>query len=172
VELYGSVDILVNNAGILSTTDIAHLTEEEWDRTLDINLKSAVFSTQAALKHMIPGGWGRIINISSMAGRMGGISTSCAYTASKAALIGVTMNIARKVAGYGITVNAVAPGTADTEMAQGFSEQERQNLERASLVGKLVDPDSIGETVAFLASDAAAFITGAVIDINGGMFMG
>ena len=169
---FGSVDILVNNAGILSTTAITEMREEEWDRTLDINLKGAVFATQAVLEHMIPRRWGRIVNISSMAGRMGGISTSCAYTASKSAMIGVTMNIARKVAGDGITVNAIAPGTAKTEMVLGFTDRERAQLEEASLVGRLVEPESIGETVAFLVSDAAAFITGAVIDVNGGMFMG
>ena len=172
VREFGSVDILVNNAGILSTTLIADLTEDEWDTTMGINLKGTVFATQAALRYMVPRKWGRIVNISSMAGRMGGISTGCAYTASKAALIGLTMRIAREVAGAGVTVNAIAPGTAETEMVLGFSDKARRDLEKSIPTGKLIDPNDIAETAAFLASDAARSITGAVIDINGGMFMG
>ncbi len=169
---FGSVDILINNAGILSTTPIADLSESEWDRTMNINLKSAVFATQQALRYMVPQAWGRIINISSMAGRMGGISTGCAYTASKAAMIGLTMRIAREVAGNNITVNALAPGTANTEMVLGFTEEAREKLTQSIPTGRLVEPEHIAETVLFLASDAAGSITGAVIDINCGMFMG
>lgn len=169
---HGSIDILVNNAGILSTTEIADLTEVEWDRVLAINLKGAVFATQQAVKYMITGGWGRVVNISSMAARMGGFSTGCAYTASKAALLGITMRIAREVADKHITVNAIAPGTANTEMLLGFTEAARKALKASIPVGKLVEPADIGETVAFLASDAAGSITGSVIDINGGVYMG
>jgi NAD(P)-dependent dehydrogenase (short-subunit alcohol dehydrogenase family) len=172
VREFGSVDILVNNAGILSTTLIADLTEDEWDTTLAINLKGTVFATQQALRYMVPRKWGRIINISSMAGRMGGISTGCAYTASKSALIGLTMRIAREVAGHGVTVNAIAPGTAETEMVLGFTDEARRELEKSIPTGRLIDPDDIAETAVFLTSDAARSITGAVIDINGGMFMG
>jgi NAD(P)-dependent dehydrogenase (short-subunit alcohol dehydrogenase family) len=172
VREFGSVDILVNNAGILSTTLIADLTEDEWDTTLGINLKGTVFATQQALRYMVPRKWGRIINISSMAGRMGGISTGCAYTASKSALIGLTMRVAREVASAGVTVNAIAPGTAETEMVLGFTDEARRELEKSIPTGRLIDPNDIAETAAFLASDAARSITGAVIDINGGMFMG
>jgi 3-oxoacyl-[acyl-carrier protein] reductase len=169
---FGTIDILVNNAGILSTTDITEIDEEEWQRVMDINLKSMVFTTQTALKVMIPRKWGRIINLSSLAGRMGGLSTGCAYSISKAAILGLTMRVARRVAGDGITVNAIAPGTSNTEMAQGFTPAQRKQLEQGIPVGRLIEPNCVAEAVAFLASDAAEFITGAVIDVNGGMFMG
>lgn len=172
VEQFGSVDILVNNAGVLSTTQIGELTEDEWDRTMGINLKGAVFASQQVIEHMKPRGWGRIVNISSMAGRMGGLSTGCAYSASKAALIGVTMRLAREVAADGITVNAVAPGPTKTEMVLEFSREEREKLEQAAPMGKLIEPERLAESVAFLASDSAEFITGAVLDVNGGTFMG
>ena len=172
VDEFGSIDILVNNAGILSTAQIGDLTEEEWDRTIDINLKSAVFASQQVIPYMMKSKWGRIINISSMAGRMGGLSTGCAYTASKAALIGVTMRLAREVAAHGITVNAVAPGPTKTEMVLEFAREDQEKLARAAPMGKLIEPERLAESVAFLASDAAEFITGAVLDVNGGTFMG
>ena len=171
-DSFGAVDILVNNAGILSTTSITELDEAEWQRVMDINLKSAVFATQAALKYMIPRKWGRIINISSMAGRMGGFDTGCAYSVSKAAMIGLTMRVARRVASEGITVNAIAPGPTNTDLVQGFAPEVRKRLIDGIPVGRVIEPERIGETAAFLASDAAEFITGAVIDVNGGMFMG
>ncbi len=168
----GPVDILVNNAGILSTTSICDLDEAEWQRVMDVNLKSAVFATQAVLTHMIPRKWGRIINVASMAGRMGGFDTGCAYSVSKAGMIGLTMRVARRVAGEGITVNAIAPGPTNTELVQGFAPEVRKRLIDGIPVGRAIEPQRIGETAAFLASDAAEFITGAVIDVNGGMFMG
>ena len=169
---FGSVDILVNNAGILSTTSIADLDEDEWQRVMDINLKSAVFATQAALTYMMPRKWGRIINVASMAGRMGGFNTGCAYSVSKAGMIGLTLRVARRVASEGITVNAIAPGPTNTELVQGFTPEVRKRLIDGIPVGRVIEPERIGETAAFLASDAAEFITGAVIDVNGGMFMG
>lgn len=169
---FGHVDILVNNAGILSKASIEELDEAEWDRVMNINVKSAMFASQQVLKYMIKQRWGRIINISSMAGRMGGFSTGCAYSASKAAIIGMTMCIARKVAVSNITVNAIAPGPTESELLKGFTPEELRKLEQSILVGRLGKPEDIAETVAFLASDAASFITGAVIDVNGGMFMG
>ena len=120
---FGRVDILVNNAGILSRASIEELDEAEWDRVMNINVKSAMFASQQVLKYMIKRGWGRIINISSLAGRMGGLSTGCAYSASKAAIIGMTMCIARKVAANNITVNAVAPGTTEGELIKGFTKE-------------------------------------------------
>lgn len=169
---FGSVDILVNNAGILNKTSLEDLEEEEWDRVMGINLKSAVFLMKYASKYMKEKGWGRIVSISSLAGRMGGYSTGCAYSTSKAALIGLTMCVARKVAPFGVTVNAVAPGTAETEMAKGFTSDELAKLTASIPVGKLIKPEGIADAVCFLASDSAEFITGAVLDVNGGMFMG
>ncbi len=169
---YGRLDILVNNAGILSNTPYDQITETEWDRVLDINLKGVLFASREALKPMLAQGWGRIISISSLAGRNGGVSIGPAYAASKAAVIGLTRHLARKVARNGITVNAVAPGTTETDIIKGFSEDEMVAINNAIPVGRLGKPEEIAEMVAFLASDSAAFITGAVIDINGGMYMG
>ena len=169
---HGSVDILVNNAGVLSKIDLDVLEESEWDRVMDINLKGAVFLMKHAVKYMKQRKWGRIVSISSVAGRMGGYATGCAYSTSKAALIGLSMCIARKVAPFGITVNCVAPGTTDTEMAKGFTERELAGLKSNIPAGKLIKPEGIAEAVCFLASDSAEFITGAVLDVNGGMFMG
>jgi NAD(P)-dependent dehydrogenase (short-subunit alcohol dehydrogenase family) len=169
---YGSVDILVNNAGVLSKVDLEEIEEAEWDRVMNVNVKSAVFLMKYAVAYMKEKGWGRIVTISSLAGRMGGYSTGCAYSTSKAALLGMSMCVARKVAPFGITVNAVAPGTTDTELAKGFTEKELGNLTKSIPVGKLIRPEGIAEAVCFLASDSAEFITGAVLDVNGGMFMG
>lgn len=169
---FGHVDILVNNAGILSKVSIEELDEAEWDRVMNINVKSAMFASQQVLKQMIKQGWGRIINISSLAGRMGGFSTGCAYSTSKAAMIGMTMCIARNVAKYNITVNAVAPGTTESDLVKSFTPEELKKLEESIPVGRLGKPENIAETVVFLASNAAGFITGAIVDVNGGMFMG
>lgn len=169
---YGSVDILVNNAGVLSKAELEELDEAEWDRVMGINLKSAAFLMKHAVKHMKENKWGRIVTISSMAGRMGGFSTGCAYSTSKAALIGLSMCIARKVASFGITVNTVAPGTTETELVKGFSDKELANLTNLIPVGRLIKPEGIAEAVCFLASDSAEYITGAVLDVNGGAFMG
>ena len=172
VARFGRLDILVNNAGILSNTAYDSITETEWDRVLDINLKGVLFASREALKPMIERGWGRVISISSLAGRNGGVSVGPAYAASKAAVIGLTRHLAKKVARDGITVNAVAPGTTETDIIKGFTADEMVAINNAIPVGRLGKPEEIAETVAFLASDSAAFITGAVIDANGGMYMG
>jgi len=172
ISKYDGVDILVNNAGILSKTQIEDLTEEEWQRVMDVNLKSAVFLVKHCLDHMISQKWGRIINIASMAGRMGGFETGCAYSASKAALIGFTYCIARKTAHCNVTVNAIAPGPTSSELIAGFSPEQREKLAAGIPAGRMGKPEEIGHLAAFLASEEAGFITGAVIDINGGMFMG
>lgn len=172
INRFGRLDILVNNAGILSNTPYDQLTEAEWDQVLDLNLKAALFASREALVPMSAQGWGRIISISSLAGRSGGVSVGPAYVASKAGLIGLTRHLARKVARQGITVNAVAPGTTETDIIKGFSASDMAAINESIPVGRLGKPEEIAETVAFLASDAASFITGAVIDVNGGMYMG
>jgi 3-oxoacyl-[acyl-carrier protein] reductase len=169
---YGRLDILVNNAGVLSNTPYDLISEAEWDHVLDINLKAVLFASREALKPMIAQRWGRIICISSLAGRNGGVSVGPAYAASKAAVIGLTRHLAKKVARHGITVNAVAPGTTETDIIKDFSASEMLAINDSIPLGRLGKPEEIAETVAFLASDCAAFITGAVIDINGGMFIG
>ncbi len=172
VAMFGRLDVLVNNAGILSNTPYDEISEEEWDRVLSINLKGAMFATREALRPMQSQGCGRVMFISSLAGRNGGVSVGPAYVASKAALVGLTRHLAKKVARYGITVNAVAPGTTETDIVKGFTEDQMKAINEAIPVGRLGKPEEIAALAAFLASDAAAFITGAVIDINGGMYMG
>lgn len=169
---FGTVDILVNNAGILHTSKIENVTEEEWDQVMAINLKGSFFACKAALRYMVPQKYGRIINISSLAGRNGGFETGCAYSASKAGIIGMSRNIARKVAALGITVNVIAPGTTESEISKQFTEEAMHNILLNIPVGRLGKPFEIADAVAFLASDESAFITGAVLDVNGGMFMG
>jgi len=171
VETFGGVDILVNNAGILSVSSVADTTEEEWDAVMAVNLKGAFFAMKEVAPYMEKNG-GRIINISSLAGRMGGYANGPAYAASKAGLIGMTMCAARKLAPLGITVNAVAPGTTQTDIISGLSEERINSLKQSIPMNRLGQPEDVAETVAFLASDGAKFITGAVIDVNGGMFMG
>jgi len=169
-ETHGSIDILVNNAGILSTANILEIDENEWNRVMDINVKGPAFMTQSVLKYMTAAKKGRIINISSLAGRNGGLKTGTAYSVSKAAVIGLTKRTARFAAEYGITVNSVAPGTAATDMVQGFSDEQMASLLQNIPMGRLTQPEEIAAAVAFLASDLARSITGVVLDVNGGMY--
>ena len=172
VAEWGSVRALVNNAGILSTAGLDELTVDEWDAVMAVNLRSAVFLSKELLPRIAANGGGRVVSISSISGRMGGHRTGVAYVASKAALIGITMRFAKEYASQGVTVNAIAPGPAETEMVKLYTPEAYRALVDAVPVGSLIDPESIAETVGFLCTDAARYITGAVIDVNGGMWMG
>ena len=172
VSEYNRVDILVNNAGILHSTPIEDITVDEWDDMMNINLRGAFFASKEVLSVMKERRSGRIINISSLAGRMGGYANGVAYSASKAGLIGLTQAMARRVAEYGITINAVAPGTTEGEMIKKLPDEKIEMLKQAIPMKRFGKPENIAKTVAFLASDAADYITGAVIDINGGIYMG
>jgi 3-oxoacyl-[acyl-carrier protein] reductase len=158
--------------GILESLPIEDVTEETWNQVMAVNLKSTFFASQHVLKYMKQIGKGRIVNIASVAGRMGSYAGGCVYGSSKAGIIGLTMSLARKLAQYNITVNAVAPGPHDTEMIRGLTEERRKAMMETVPLKRLGKPDNLAEVVAFLASDSADFITGAVIDVNGGMFMG
>jgi NAD(P)-dependent dehydrogenase (short-subunit alcohol dehydrogenase family) len=171
MQQYGGLDVLVNCAGILDTGSIEDLEESTWDNVMNVNLKGTYLVTQAAIPCMKGRRNGRIINISSLAGRMGGRKTGLAYSASKAGMIGLTKAAARMVAPHGITVNAVAPGTANTDMAAKFSRDEMDQLLAGIPLGRLIEPNEIAEAVFFLASEKAGMITGAVLDINGGVYM-
>ena len=171
VARYGRLDILVNNAGILTNTQYDSVTGEEWDRMLNINLKGVFFASREAIRPMKAQGWGRIISISSMAGRSGGISAGSAYVAAKAAIIGLTRHLAKKVAADGITVNAVAPGTIESDMLKDFTQADLEAIYKTIPMGRLGKPEEIAETIAFIASDAAAFMTGVILDVNGGNYM-
>ena len=172
VQEFGTVDILVNNAGIFHTTPVEDITEEEWDRMMAINLKSVFFLSQQVLPFMKAKKSGRIISMSSLAGRMGGYANGVGYSASKAGIIGLTMALARRVAEFNITVNAVAPGTTESEIIKQISQEKLDAIKESIPLKRLGKPENIAEVVAFLASEEAEFITGAVIDVNGGMFMG
>jgi 3-oxoacyl-[acyl-carrier protein] reductase len=172
VEHFGGLDILVNNAGICPLCDFADVTEEEWDRVLDINLKGAFFCCQAALPHLRTSGErGRVVNISSVAGQSGGVLAPVHYSASKAGLIVLTKMLARILAPDRATVNCVAPGTTATDLTAAWAEEQRERVKAAIPLGRLGQPEEIAEAVCFLVSDRAAFITGATLDVNGGLFI-
>ena len=171
-DTVGAIDILVNNAGVISNAPYSQVTPQEWDRVMAINVTGPMFAGQEALRRMRPRGYGRVVTISSLAGRSGGVSVGAAYAASKSALIGLSRHLARQVAGDGITVNVVAPGTTATDIISAFTPEEMTAINAAIPVGRLGRPEEIAAAVAFLASEAAGFITGAVLDVNGGMYMG
>jgi len=168
IATYGKVDILVNNAGITRDQLLVRMSDEEWDKVLSINLKSVFLCTRAVLRHMIKQRWGRIINISSIVGIVGNPGQAN-YASAKAGIIGFTRTIAKEVASRGITVNAIAPGFIDTEMTQHIDEKRRQELIGRIPLGYLGSPRDVAEAVAFLASSEARYITGQVLNVDGGM---
>ncbi len=170
VQSLGRIDILVNNAGITRDGLILRMKDEDWDLVLSINLKGAFLCTKAALKHMTKQRSGTIINIASIVGAMGNAGQAN-YVSSKAGLIGLTKTIAREYANRNITANAVAPGFIDTAMTQALSENVRQELSRQIPLGRLGSSADVANAVRFLASPGAAYITGQVVHVNGGMYM-
>ena len=170
-ERFGKVEILVNNAGITRDGLMMAMKRADWDDVLSTNLTGAFLLTQALVRPMLKNRWGRIINISSVVGRTGQAGQAN-YAASKAGLIGLTRAMAREVASRGITVNAVAPGYIETAMTEVLDEKQRTAMLAGIPLGRAGTAAEIAQAVAFLASDAAAYITGHVLDVNGGMFMG
>lgn len=169
---FGGIDVVVNNAGILHSTPIPDVTEREWDKVMAVNLKSVFFVSQQALPYLKLSQSPRIVNISSLAGRMGGFETGMAYTASKGAIISITYGMARQFAPFGITVNAVCPGTTESEMITQWSQDKIDGLLSRIPLRKLAKPANIASAVAYLASEEAEFITGLLMDVNGGMYFG
>jgi NAD(P)-dependent dehydrogenase (short-subunit alcohol dehydrogenase family) len=167
----GPVSVLVNNAGICGRGGITDVTEEQWDRVLAVNLKGTFFCSRAVLPGMRAQGWGRIVNMASIAGKMGGLMVNLAYSASKGGILAFTKGLAREVAKDGITVNAVCPALTDTDMAGIFGSDERQRYITSVPLGRLAKADEVAAAVVFLASDAASYITGEVLDVNGGVLM-
>ncbi|HWB55224.1 MAG TPA: SDR family NAD(P)-dependent oxidoreductase [Tepidisphaeraceae bacterium] len=170
---HNRIDILVNNVGTSQRKNILEITEQDWDRLMNINLKSAFFCSKAILPTMIKHRAGRIINLSSIAARRGSALGHVHYSATKAGLIGMTRTLAAWAAQYGITVNAVAPGCIDTELLRQIHPlKEIQAFAKITPLQRVGTTAEVGELVAFLAGKNAGFITGAVIDINGGAWIG
>ena len=167
---YGKVDVLVNNAGITRDGLLMRMSEEDWDRVMQVNLKSVFNCTRAVLRPMVKERSGCIVNISSVAGQIGNAGQAN-YATSKAGIIGFTKTVAREVASRGITVNAVAPGFIDTEMTQALSATVRESLVQQIPLGRMGQPEDVAEAVYWLCSHGAAYITGQVIHVNGGMYM-
>ena len=168
IASYGRVDILVNNAGTTRDQLLLRMSDEEWDKVINVNLKSVFLCTRAVLRHMIKQRWGRIINIASIVGIVGNAGQAN-YASAKAGIIGFTRTIAREVASRSITVNAIAPGFIDTQMTQQLEENQRQELMRRIPLGYLGTPHDVAEAVGFLASEEARYITGHVLNVDGGM---
>ena len=168
---FGKIDILVNNAGITRDQLVMRMKRADWDAVLQTNLTSAYLCIQAVIGSMLKQRWGRIINITSVFGQMGQAGQAN-YSASKAGLIGLTMAIAREVGSRNITCNAVAPGFIETAMTAVLSEEFKQTAVKQIPLGRVGTPEDIASSVAFLASDEASYITGHVMNVNGGMLMG
>lgn len=166
----GPVSILVNNAGILRDRTFRKITEEEWNAVISVNLNGAFNVTKAILPGMLEQGYGRLLFLSSVIGVTGGFGQTN-YAASKAGLIGFAKSLAREVAAKGVTANCIAPGLIDTEMIAGIPDQSREAYLRQIPMGRLGNPQEIAKLAAFLASSDAAYITGQVVNINGGLYM-
>ncbi len=167
---FGTIDILVNNAGILSNNKLMSTTAEEWRKVLAVNLDSAFYLTQACLPQMKAKGWGRIINVSSFAAKCGGITAGTTYSVSKGAMIALTFSVAAETAESGVTVNAIAPAYVRTPMVEEqLTEEQRTAVVQKIPVKRYCEPDEFAHVVSFLASPKAGFITGEVIDLNGGL---
>ncbi|HCG02490.1 MAG TPA: 3-oxoacyl-[acyl-carrier-protein] reductase [Chloroflexi bacterium] len=166
----GAIHILVNNAGVSADMLTMRLSEADWDRVLDTDLKGAFLTTKAAMRPMLRQHWGRIINISSVVGYTGNAGQA-SYASAKAGLMGFTKSVAREVATRSITANVVAPGLIDTDMTERLSEEIRNWMLAQVPMGKSGTPEDVAAAVAFLASDDAAYMTGQTIKVDGGMVM-
>jgi len=168
---FGRIDILVNNAGIIRRGTIETVTEEDWDRVIEVNLKGTFNCCKAVAGIMKQQGYGKIINVSSIAGKMGDITSAPGYGPSKAGIDALTKTLARQLAQYGINVNSVAPHAIETEMSAQWSEERRKEIIASIPLGRLGKPEDVANAVLFLASDEASFITGEILDVNGGALM-
>jgi 3-oxoacyl-[acyl-carrier protein] reductase len=170
-RVFGRIDILVNNAGIIRRGTIETVTEEDWDQVIAVNLKGPFNCSKAVVDIMKKQGCGKIVDVSSIAGKLGDITSAPGYGPSKAGLDALTKTLARQLAGFGIHVNGVAPHAIETEMSAEWSPEKRKAIVDAIPLKRLGKPEDVAEAVLFLASDSAAFITGEIIDVNGGFLM-
>ena len=171
VAQFGKIDILVNNAGVTRDQLVMRMKRADWDAVLQTNLTAAYLCIQQVTSSMLKQRWGRIVNITSVFGQMGQAGQAN-YSASKAGLIGLTMAIARELGSRNITCNAVAPGFIETAMTEVLGEEFKQNAAKQIPLGRVGSPADVASAVAFLASDEASYITGHVLNVNGGMLMG
>jgi 3-oxoacyl-[acyl-carrier protein] reductase len=166
----GQIDVLVNNAGIMDDNLILRMSKESWDRVLATNLTGAFLLTQAVVKSMVRKRYGRIVNVTSIVGLMGNAGQAN-YAASKAGLIGLTKSVARELASRNVTCNAVAPGFIATAMTEGMTEEARQTLSGEIPLSRLGTSEDVAAAVAYLASEDAAYVTGQVLNISGGLYI-
>jgi len=172
-DYFGGIDVVVNCAGILGASGIDEMEREgEWNRVIDIDLSGTFFVCQKALPYLRKSRAGRIINISSVSGRNGGFECSMAYAAAKGGVVAITRGMANRLASTGITVNAICPGTTETEMLKGYTPERVQNQINAIPLHRLGQPVEIAAAVCYYASDESGFVTGNMHDINGGGYLG
>jgi len=171
IETFKRIDILVNNAGIFSSVPLDSMTEDEWNKVMNVNLKGVFICSQAAMRFMKKQRSGKIANLGSLAAKVGGIFAGADYAASKAGVICLTKSLAKQLAPYGINVNAVAPGVIATEMTKNWPNDVKENFLRQIPLGRFGTPEEVAEAVLFLVSDSANYITGTTIDVNGGIRM-
>ena len=171
LKTFGRIDVLVNNAGIIRRGTIETVTEEDWDRVIAVNLKGTFNCCRAVVDPMKRQGGGKIVNVSSIAAKTGDITSAPGYGSSKAGCDALMKTLARQLAPCGIRVNAVAPHAIETEMSAQWPEERRREIIASIPLGRLGRPEDVAEAVLFLASESASFITGEILDVNGGSFM-
>jgi 3-oxoacyl-[acyl-carrier protein] reductase len=170
IAAFGRIDILVNNAGVTADDLILRMSEAEWDKVIDTNLKGTFYVTKAAVRPMVRQRWGRIISVSSVAGLVGNAGQAN-YSAAKAGMIGFTKAIAKEVASRNITANVIAPGFIDTEMTASLTDAQREEIMRMVAAGRTGKPEDVAPAAVFLASDEASYISGHVLTVDGGLVM-
>ena len=168
---FGSIHILVNNAGVFSNVRIPDMTEEEWDRVMDVDLKGAFFLSKEVLPVMIKQHYGKIVNVSSLSAKRGGFTSGINYGVSKAGLISVTKYMANYGGRHGINVNSIVPGFVDTDMFRNHSQEKKEAVIKSIPIGRIARTDEVAKAILFLVSEDSAYITGEIMDINGGVLM-